>query len=129
MDVPLLRRLWRSILTVVSVAVVLAPQSCSLVDCSLVDWIPPRQSTDTALAIMRERLGRFSEEHQTVPTRLEELPQLKGREISTKDGWRREFGWYSDGERTVKVWSFGRDGKPGGVGDDADLQMTFVAPY
>jgi hypothetical protein len=43
-----------------------------------------------------------------------------------KDGWNRELHWESDGERTVKVWSLGADGKKGGTGDDADANVLFV---
>jgi hypothetical protein len=43
-----------------------------------------------------------------------------------KDGWGRELNWESDGRSTVKVWSLGRDGKPGGNGEDADMEVIFV---
>jgi hypothetical protein len=38
----------------------------------------------------------------------------------------RELLWESDGISRVTVRSLGRDGKPGGTGDDADLEVTFV---
>jgi Type II secretion system (T2SS), protein G len=43
-----------------------------------------------------------------------------------EDGWGRKFNWESDGKNTVKVWSLGRDGKLGGTGEDAALEIVFV---
>jgi hypothetical protein len=43
-----------------------------------------------------------------------------------KDGWGRELNWDSDGTSIAKVWSLGRDGKPGGTGEDADMEVVFV---
>jgi hypothetical protein len=43
-----------------------------------------------------------------------------------KDGWGRELHWVSDGKTRVTVRSLGRDGKPGGTGEDADLEILFV---
>jgi hypothetical protein len=43
-----------------------------------------------------------------------------------KDGWGRDLHWASDGVTKVTVWSLGRDGKLGGTGEDADLEIVFL---
>lgn len=58
------------------------------------------------------------------------MPLLRGDmpsfDSATSDGWDRALHWASDGVARVRVWSLGRDGKPGGEGEDADLEVVFV---
>jgi hypothetical protein len=91
-----------------------------------VDIIPPPNLTETRLIVTYGRIETYWNEHGRVPTKPDELPDVKGRDCSMKDGWGRELHWVSDGASRVTVRSFGRDGKPGGTGEDADLEIVFV---
>jgi hypothetical protein len=104
--------------------VFLLAASCQ--SCRIVDTIPPQNLTETRLLVTYNRIQNFWNEHGRVPTKPAELPDVKNRDCSMADGWGRELNWKSDGTSKVKVWSLGRDGKPGGTGEDADLEVAFV---
>ncbi len=87
--------------------------------------IPPSNLTDTRLTVTRVRLQEYWDQQSRVPIRPDQLPIHKNKDCSLVDGWGREMNWQSDGVGKVRVWSFGRDGKTGGVGNDADLEMVF----
>jgi hypothetical protein len=92
----------------------------------IVDDIPPRNLTATRLVVTYNRIQDFWNQHRRVPTSPDELPDVKEKDGSMKDGWGRELNWESDGKTRVRVWSLGRDDKPGGAGEDADMEVEFV---
>ena len=93
---------------------------------AIVDTIPPENLTEGALQFTYVRIETFWNQHGRVPTKVSELPDVKDHDCSMKDGWGRELHWLSDGKSMVRVWSLGRDGKPGGTGEDADMEVVFV---
>lgn len=92
----------------------------------IVDTIPPQNMTETRLLVTYDRIEKFWNQHGRVPSKPAELAEVKGRDCSMKDGWGRELHWDSDGTSKVKMWSLGREGKPGGTGEDADMVVEFV---
>jgi Type II secretion system (T2SS), protein G len=107
-----------------SAGILLLTASCQT--SRIVDTIPPKNVTETRLGITDNRIQNFWNQHGRVPTKPNELPDVKDRDCSLKDGWGRELNWTSDGTSKVKVWSLGRDGKPGGTGEDADMEVVFI---
>jgi hypothetical protein len=105
-------------------AVLLLAASCQ--SWRIVDTIPPRNWTETTLGVTYNRIEKFWNQHGKVPARPADLPDEKKRDCSMTDGWGRELHWNSDGKSKVNVWSLGRDGKPGGTGKDADMEVEFV---
>lgn len=99
---------------------------------SLATRIPPAEATQTRLAVARTQLDEYWQQSGRVPEDLRELPAasaeagLAGDQLS--DGWGREFNWTSDGIANVRIWSLGRDGQPGGAGDDADAELIYRGP-
>jgi hypothetical protein len=91
-----------------------------------VDTIPRQNLTETRLLVTYNRIQSFWNQHGKVPTKPAELPDVKNRDCSMTDGWGRELHWDSDGISKVKVWSLGRDGKTGGAGENADMEVVFV---
>jgi len=104
-------------------AFLLSAASCQ--SFQLVDVIPPQNNTENRLSLTFDRIQTYWNLHGRVPKGPSDLPDLPGRDCETRDGWGRDFHWKSDGKRTVWVWSLGRDGQPGGSGEDADLVITF----
>lgn len=92
---------------------------------SLMDVIPPASMTYSTLLVTHHRIESFWNRHGKVPAEPTELPDEPHRDCSLTDGWGRELLWESDGTSRVKVSSLGRDGKPGGTGEDADLEIEF----
>lgn len=72
---------------------------------------------------------KFKEQHGGWPASLRELitalPEMN--DPWCKDGWDRNFGFvpYDNHLGYGKLISYGRDGKPGGVGDDRDFEIRF----
>lgn len=92
----------------------------------IVDTIPPQNMTESALVFTYHRIQTFWNQHGRVPPKPAEMPDMEDRDCSMKDGWGHELNWDSDGISRVRVWSLGRDEKPGGTGDDADMEVVFV---
>jgi hypothetical protein len=110
-------------LSIILVGLLLSAASCQSLQ--FVDVITPQNNTETGLTLTFDRIQTYWNRHGRVPKNPADLPDLPGRDCEMRDGWGREFHWKSDGKRTVWVWSLGRDGKPGGSGEDADLVITF----
>jgi Type II secretion system (T2SS), protein G len=90
-----------------------------------VDIIPPRDMTVSTLDVTYYRIEAFWNRHGRVPANVGELLD-ENRDCSMKDGWGRELQWLSEGTTKVTVRSLGRDGKPGGTDEDADLEVVFL---
>ena len=105
-------------------SLLLVAASCQT--CRILDTIPPPNLTETRLLVTHDRIQDFWKQCGKVPVEPADLPVVKNRDCSLTDGWGRELHWDSDGVSNVKVWSLGRDGKPGGTGEDADTGGVFV---
>ena len=88
------------------------------------DVIPPRSNTYGAMHMMKRRILQYAATHDTLPESLNQLPTIEGYYNSITDGWGRPILWHIEGEQ-VTLTSFGRDGRPGGFGEDADMVGVF----
>jgi hypothetical protein len=88
--------------------------------------IPSRSLTANRMHGMKRRVIRFAEAHGHLPATVDELPELQGFDNSVRDGWWRKITMSVDGNR-VTFTSLGRDNKPGGAGEDADMIAVFDA--
>jgi hypothetical protein len=91
---------------------------------TLVDIIPPRSTTAGNMHMTKRRILRFAATHGSLPTSLEQLPCIEGYVNETTDGWGRPILWRIDGDDVI-LTSYGRDGVPGGTGEDADMVGAF----
>ena len=90
-----------------------------------VDVVPPRSATYGALDTTKRRIARYYAANHALPERLEDLPQINGIWQSTKDAWGRQVTLRDNHDGSVSLISLGKDGVPGGEGDDADMVGTF----
>ena len=76
-----------------------------------------------AAKMYRKDTGRF-------PSTTEGLGRLAPKYISSvsDDGWGRPYQYESDGG-SVRIWTWGRDGLPGGTGADADISVQFPPAF
>src|SRR4051794_39780777 len=88
--------------------------------CLLVDVVPPRSLTFGHMHMMKRRFLRYAAGNDSLPKGLKELPHIQGYANEVTDGWGQPILWKIDGDE-VTLTSFGRDGKPGGTGEDADI--------
>jgi len=79
---------------------------------------------------VRDAIEEYRRQHRRLPRRLSDFPQVTGR--VDKTGWpldwwgRGRFHYWTDGTR-YRISSYGRDGKPGGLGLDYDLSSDDLA--
>jgi hypothetical protein len=91
---------------------------------SLVDKIPPQCSAYTTIVVMKQRILRYARLHDSLPKSPRDLPEMPGKGSENQDAWGREILMsFADGKATLT--SLGRDGKPGGTGEDADMSGVF----
>jgi hypothetical protein len=90
-----------------------------------VDTVPPQALTHARMHMMKRRILRFATAYGVLPNTIDELPRIEGFDNGVKDGWGRPILWRIEAEKVI-LTSYGRDGVPGGVGEDTDLVATFL---
>jgi hypothetical protein len=104
-------------------ATIILLAGCAISD-HFVTRIPPRSSTCGTILITKERILRYVRLHDCLPQSPSDLPEIPQRDNSLQDGWGREIlTSFVDGKATLT--SLGRDGRPGGSGEDADMSGVF----
>ena len=91
---------------------------------SLVDIIPSRSMTDSAIVETQVRIGMQLQTDSSLPQTIESLPIRSGYANRITDGWRRPL-IYAVNKDSFTLTSLGKDGLPGGTGDNADVVATF----
>ena len=91
----------------------------------LVEVIPPKANTVSAITETFARISIYARQSNSLPASLEVLPKRKGYANQTTDGWNRPLHFDVDRDGIMRLTSFGKDGKPGGVGDNADITRAY----
>lgn len=86
---------------------------------------PPRPNTITAMMILMHQMAEYLEVHGSIPENLSELPKRKGKNNQIRDGWFRKIELIKQKDGLIALRSYGRDGKVGGTGGNADITMSF----
>ena len=93
------------------------------------DRIPPADLTRSRMGFDRVRIFEYAHAHGRLPSDLSALPKLALKPEADhsyfEDAWHRNLIYEVDQSGTVTLKSFGRDGVPGGSGDDADIILKF----
>lgn len=82
---------------------------------------PPASQTDSAINMCKRRIQRYAIEHNALPSALSETKGIEGYKNSIKDAWGHPIIYSVDTNGIVTLASLGKDNKPGGMGDDADM--------
>jgi Type II secretion system (T2SS), protein G len=110
-------------LRIASVVFVICLIIAALSTC-LVERIPPRSMTTGAMTETRFRMEMYLQEEKDLPKSLEVLPLRENHMNLTTDAWRRPL-IYTVEEGGFELKSLGKDGVPGGNGDDEDIVMHY----
>jgi len=94
---------------------------------SCVDRITPVELTHTSIMATFVRMDIYAKTNRAIPLSLNILPQREGYDDSTTDGWGRPLIYSLTKEGLLTLTSMGKDGKPGGAGEDADISVSFHA--
>ncbi|MGC4004471.1 MAG: type II secretion system protein GspG [Pirellulales bacterium] len=102
---------------------------CMMLECGcrLATMISQTEMTQTRLTGTMSRIAKFHEANARLPASPDELPNESNRDCSLDDGWGRPLIWNSNGIDTISLKSYGKDGLPGGTGENADQVSTFNA--
>ena len=73
----------------------------------------------------KRRIQRFAIEHNHLPSSLRETAEIPGYDNSIKDAWGFPIIYSVDTNGVVTLTSLGKDNKPGGNGDNADMVGVF----
>jgi hypothetical protein len=92
---------------------------------SLIDTIPPRDMTVTAMTETKVRMEMYLQKNGRLPPDFNSLPVRDSHTNRTTDGWNRTLIYTIESGNTVVLKSLGADGKPGGTGDDEDLTQRY----
>lgn len=99
-----------------------------LVGVFLAEKVPPKALTRTSLILTERRIRTYADEHHRLPGSLSDLPSPeRDRDNSLLDGWGRPIRYTCQGH-TATLLSLGRDGRAGGLGQDADIETRFAVP-
>jgi hypothetical protein len=73
-----------------------------------------------------ERVDSFVSVRHKLPVSLDKLPQLSGIDNGIVDSWGRPIVYKATEEHLYTLTSLGKDGLPGGKGEDADISKAFT---
>ena len=108
------------------ILILLAPVA-ALVIFSCFDLLPARGLTGIRMETMKQRILHYARTHNELPKTAADLPLLTSRDNTVQDGWGRDIRFEIATNGIVTLTSLGRDGRPGGTGDDADITRAFPA--
>ncbi len=86
--------------------------------------LPPENHSATEMYGLETRIIRFARKNNRLPVDLENLPPLEGVINRTTDVWGNPFKMTVDNDRVTLI-SYGKDKKPGGMGDYRDVIGIF----
>ena len=86
--------------------------------------LPPENHSATEMDGLERRIIRFARKNNRLPVDLENLPPLEGVTNRTTDFWGNPFKMTVDNDRVTLI-SYGKDNKPGGMGDYRDVIGIF----
>lgn len=90
----------------------------------LLEHSPPSQVTSNSIVETFVRIELYAKQHGSLPHSLDALPRREGYANETRDGWDRRLLYDINSDGTITLASLGKDGRPGGDGDNADLIAT-----
>ena len=86
--------------------------------------LPPENHTATYMDGLERRIIRFALKNNRLPVDLENLPPSEDSTNRTTDVWGNPFKMTVDNDRVTLI-SYGKDKKPGGIGDNRDVISIF----
>ena len=92
-----------------------------------VDVIPPKAATVSAMTETFVRIALYAKQSNSIPQSLAVLPKRAGYANQTTDAWKRPLRYEIATNGIIKLTSLGKDGMPGGTGDDADISKAYHA--
>jgi hypothetical protein len=84
----------------------------------------PTVATKSILKVISGRISGWVSENGRVPESLQDIYKEVDMNGFFKDAWGHEIKYFFNGS-TITLLSYGKDGIPGGLGENADIYYTF----
>ena len=91
----------------------------------LISEAPSRTVTADRFGTVASRVLAYASANNKMPTRLSDLPQRQGHDNEIVDEWNHEISYTVQNDGTVILTSYGKDGRPGGNGEDGYIIGSF----
>jgi hypothetical protein len=91
--------------------------------------ITPSEMTFTNIGATFVRIGLYAKDHKSIPSNLTALPKREGYTNDLNDGWHHPLQFRVSDDGVLTISSLGRDGKPGGSGEDADVSVRYYSRH
>src|SRR5208283_4939170 len=97
----------------------------AIVSVSCRDRVTPVENTKDAITETFVRIDIYAKTNKAVPLSLDLLPKREGYSNQTTDAWGRPLMYRVTQDGIITLTSFGKDGKLGGNGEDADISVSY----
>lgn len=85
----------------------------------------PEQTTRQNMVDSLLRIREYMIQQRKYPADLRSLPLVDDHGTNTNDGWGRPLIYEVSSDGIISIISLGRDGKPGGTKEDADIRRRY----
>ncbi len=93
--------------------------SLILVDCDF-DTMTPEEATDASVTVVRNAINDFVADNGRAPSNMVEIARYQPVDKAWNDVWGRTLLYQGSTSGIASLTSLGKDGRPGGLGQDAD---------
>jgi hypothetical protein len=97
--------------------------SACLMGCS--ERVTPIEETRSAIGETFVRINMYAEANKKLPASIEILPRRAGYANQIIDGWGNKLKYTISKDGLITITSFGADGEPGGVAENADISVSY----
>jgi hypothetical protein len=90
------------------------------------DTMTPEEATDASVTVVRNAINDFVADNGRAPSNMVEIARYRPVNKAWNDGWGRTLLYDVNTSGVASLTSLGKDGRPGGLGQDADLVWAFA---
>ena len=88
--------------------------------------IPPESLTYNSMHMIKRRILRYARTNNKLPRTLDALPVIQGYSDRLTDAWAERILYHINDDSSITLTSYGKDGRPGGAGLNADMVGVFM---
>jgi hypothetical protein len=90
------------------------------------DTMSHEEATDASATVVRNAINNFVADMGRAPSNMVEIARYRPVGKAWNDAWNRPFLYQVNTSGVASLTSLGKDGRPGGLGQDADSIWTFA---
>ncbi len=90
------------------------------------DTMTREEATDASVTVVRNAINAFVADNGRAPSNMVEIARYRPVDKAWNDAWGRPLLYQVNTSGGASLTSLGKDGRPGGLGQDTDLIWTFA---